>query len=334
MPLPFIVIGASAIAGGTGLVAGVSGAKKISEAKNRIKRANEKYNEIRKEFDNLEQLTTSSLENLGEIKLNIWNDFEKFTNAFSKIKNRPTFEAQKEENLKIERSNLGEIKQVQITAVELLGTVTAAGGSGALVGLATYGGVMSLGAASTGTAISSLSGVAATNAALAALGGGSLAAGGGGIALGTQVLAGAVAGPIIAVSGLLINKKGSDSISESFLIQEKVDEAIKLMDESSIKLKKLKKLSMQLILDLKNFYHQYLVYVKQLENIVNINNDYETFNLEEKRILDVNIKIVTILYNITTHNLLEESQDGAQKVLEKEIAQVLKDSKELLEKVS
>lgn len=44
------------------------------------------------------------------------------------------------------------------------------------------------GAASTGTAISSLSGAAATNATLAWLGGGSLAAGGGGMAAGSVVL--------------------------------------------------------------------------------------------------------------------------------------------------
>lgn len=50
------------------------------------------------------------------------------------------------------------------------------------------------GAASTGTAISTLSGAAATNATLAWLGGGALAAGGGGSAAGTALLA--MAGPI------------------------------------------------------------------------------------------------------------------------------------------
>lgn len=50
------------------------------------------------------------------------------------------------------------------------------------------------GTASTGTAISALTGVAATNAALAWLGGGTLAAGGGGVAAGSALLA--LAGPI------------------------------------------------------------------------------------------------------------------------------------------
>ena len=51
-----------------------------------------------------------------------------------------------------------------------------------------------LGTASTGTAISTLSGAAATNAALAWLGGGALAAGGGGSAAGSALLA--LAGPV------------------------------------------------------------------------------------------------------------------------------------------
>ncbi|ODH01504.1 hypothetical protein A4S05_28640 [Nostoc sp. KVJ20] len=70
------------------------------------------------------------------------------------------------------------------------------------------------GTASTGMAISSLSGAAATNAALAWLGGGAVAAGGGGMAGGSTLLA-LVAGPVawtvggvaLAGSGLWLNKE-------------------------------------------------------------------------------------------------------------------------------
>lgn len=61
-----------------------------------------------------------------------------------------------------------------------------------------------LGAASTGTAISSLSGGALANASLAAFGGGTVSAGGGGIAAGTAALgslgskAGSLAGDLVA----------------------------------------------------------------------------------------------------------------------------------------
>jgi len=72
------------------------------------------------------------------------------------------------------------------------------------------------GVASTGTAISALSGAAATNAALAWLGGGALAAGGGGMAAGSTFLA--LAGPVgwtiaglsIIASGLMFFKTKGD----------------------------------------------------------------------------------------------------------------------------
>ena len=80
-------------------------------------------------------------------------------------------------------------------------------GSGVVLGagVATYGSTTAMaiattfGTASTGTAISSLTGIAASNAALAWLGGGAAAAGGGGIAAGSAFLA--LAGPIGAAIG-------------------------------------------------------------------------------------------------------------------------------------
>lgn len=89
--------------------------------------------------------------------------------------------------------------------------VAGAGGvaAGAAVGgAAAYGafvGAVSLGTASTGTAIAGLSGVAATNAALALLGGGTLAAGGAGVAGGMALLTGIAAAPavLLGVGGFM-----------------------------------------------------------------------------------------------------------------------------------
>ena len=98
----------------------------------------------------------------------------------------------------------------------------AAGGVGLGVGVAALGPTAAMGiattfgVASTGTAISALSGAAATNAALAWLGGGALAAGGGGMAAGNALLAlagpigWAIAGIAIISSGLLFWKAKSD----------------------------------------------------------------------------------------------------------------------------
>ena len=61
-----------------------------------------------------------------------------------------------------------------------------------------------LATASTGAAISGLSGAAATNATLAWLGGGALSAGGFGIAGGTLALGGIVLGPALAIGGFMM----------------------------------------------------------------------------------------------------------------------------------
>ena len=78
----------------------------------------------------------------------------------------------------------------------------AAGGAAAY---ATFTAAAMFGTASTGAAIPGLSGVAATNATLALLGGGSLAAGGAGVAGGTMLLRGIVAAPaaLLTVGGFI-----------------------------------------------------------------------------------------------------------------------------------
>lgn len=97
-------------------------------------------------------------------------------------------------------------------------------GFGGLVGgttaIGAWGLVSLIGSASTGTAISSLSGVAATNATLAWFGGGSLAAGGAGMAGGFWVLGGIVAAPIIFFS----TKSSYKKVGE---VKDKKDELIK-----------------------------------------------------------------------------------------------------------
>lgn len=70
-------------------------------------------------------------------------------------------------------------------------------GAGSAVAVGSWSIVSLLGTASTGTAISTLSGVAATNATLAWFGGGALAAGGAGMAGGTAVLGGLAVLPVI-----------------------------------------------------------------------------------------------------------------------------------------
>ena len=91
-------------------------------------------------------------------------------------------------------------------------------------------GVVSLATASTGTAISGLTGIAATNATLAWLGGGALAAGGGGMALGAVMLNVAVIGPTLLVAGITVKNRGTKARTEAEKHRTDVDIEVAQLD--------------------------------------------------------------------------------------------------------
>ena len=134
------------------------------------------------------------------------------------------------------------------------GGVAVAGGS-ILTALAT-----TFGTASTGAAISSLSGVAATNAVLAWIGGGTIAAGGGGMALGSTILGlmgpvgWGIAGSSIVGGGWSLRNKNDKIIAEyqkatkeyhhhEVLLSSKIAEVKGLEDDTDENLEILKRYS-------------------------------------------------------------------------------------------
>jgi hypothetical protein len=102
---------------------------------------------------------------------------------------------------KVERFNSGFNSAINVGAGSIAGGSLAVG-SWALV--------TTLGSASTGIAISGLSGVAATNATLAWFGGGALAAGGAGVAGGAAVLGGLFAVPLVYFAAKGSHKKAKE----------------------------------------------------------------------------------------------------------------------------
>ena len=144
---------------------------------------------------------------------------------FDRIRNVPEDNRLKYEKLKAIRvtwKQQAEKIEMEYKKAEVKAAGQGAAGIGAGVAVAALGPTAAMGVAttfgvaSTGTAISALSGAAATNAALAWLGGGALAAGGGGMAAGSAFLA--LAGPVgwtiagisILASGLMFIKTKND----------------------------------------------------------------------------------------------------------------------------
>ncbi len=169
--------------------------------------------------------TNQKINELGKHTSALYTSLTTIQSLFDRIRNVPEENMLKYEKLKAIRVNWkqqAEKIELEYKKAEVKAAGQGAAGVGAGVAVAALGPTAAMGiattfgVASTGTAISALSGAAATNAALAWLGGGALAAGGGGMAAGSAFLAlagpvgWAIAGVSVVASGLMFFKTKSD----------------------------------------------------------------------------------------------------------------------------
>lgn len=234
MPIPFILAGAAGIAGATGIVKGAKSLINNSDAKSIVAAAQEMYDEKKKSLELQRKETTKCLEDLGELKLHAWaedmNVFVETFNSFKNVQLEGTIDIN--ERLKMKISNPENMKNIEVgtvTAKEVTQAGIASLGAGALAGIASYGGAMMFASASTGTAIATLSGVAAKNATLAWFGGGALKAGGLGMAGGSAVLGGIVAGPVLAVAGFIMEAKSEENLANARKTYAEAENAVEQM---------------------------------------------------------------------------------------------------------
>ena len=174
---------------------------------------------------------------------------------------------------------------------------------------------MAFGTASTGTAIASLSGVAATNATLAALGGGAIAAGGGGMALGTTLLGATTFGVGLLVGGVIFNFTGgklSDKADEAWSqmkeAEEKIDAICKYLEE-------IKDIATHYIISITKVNSKYkdvFGYVSHIVNKLN-KNDWNKFSESEKMATQSTVLLVGLLYDMCKVSLVEKS-DGDEEM--------------------
>lgn len=220
MAVPFILLGGAALAGITGAVKSVSAHTKNANAKQIVAEAQNIYDEAREMLEEQRTCTAECLKRLGALKVDIWskemNDFIRTFRAFKNV--RMESDVAGDERLKLKCQGTENLKNMEVAALratEIARAGVASLGTGVLAGIASYGGAMMFASASTGTAIASLSGVAATNATLAWFGGGALTAGGLGMAGGTLVLGGIVVGPVLAAAGLIMNAKADENLASA-----------------------------------------------------------------------------------------------------------------------
>lgn len=228
MPLPLI----PAIAAGIAVITAAAGAKKGFDAKrdmDKAKSINQTSQDIAKESEDFiamaRENTNEAITELGQEKIRILTtSINDFVLNFEKIKNINLKNSQGIDELKNfnpTSESFKQLKEASFEAKKVAINGLAAIGSGALLAYGTYSVVMSgLGGlivtATTGTALGTLSGVAATNATLAWLGGGALAAGGLGVTGGMVVLGGIVAGPALAIGGAIFASQAKSALNDAY----------------------------------------------------------------------------------------------------------------------
>lgn len=214
--------------------------------------AEKNYYNAKSDYDRVETKTKGIVSDFGVIRLNsLKNTVGRFL-AYLKDMEQKNKEKSYEilDDIQIPQETVNELGNLEINASTALAGTATAGALGAVAAFgaasaapaAVTGAVTALASASTGTAIASLHGAAATNAVLAWLGGGSIAAGGGGMAAGAATLATittaatAAAGGFVAIAaaGLVASHHYSKKLTEAKEYEKRVDVAVEQMKTAEV----------------------------------------------------------------------------------------------------
>lgn len=247
-------------------------------ASGRIKRKAEEFEDIKDQYEFLYQeleqkreVVNDAFKKLVAVKVEAVKSLEKISKISKNIKSKDRDFMFREYHGETQVISFSRIEET-ITAGQAAMSATKGISTGAGTALGAWALVSTFGTASTGTAITGLSGVAATNATLAWLGGGSIAAGGGGIAVGTAVLGGLVVIPAIATYGVFSHLNANKKINN---IAKEINEVISFIDQIEANLLKMKLLqarSDELIISVEKaritFEHELKRTLKELNRIV------------------------------------------------------------------
>ncbi|MGB3512997.1 MAG: hypothetical protein WBA93_28045 [Microcoleaceae cyanobacterium] len=241
--IPFILGGAALGAAAVGVFTGANGISQMTEAEKIGKDAQRRHEEARKAIEKEWETTKKLAAEYGQLQKEVkTKTIGRFIAFLERIGQKSSADKRFLEGL--DGISIEEIKEYKAAALEAEKFAQGGFGAAAAGAAGGYGATTmatSVGVASTGTAISGLSGAAASSATLAWLGGGSLAAGGGGMALGTLVLGGITVGPALAVAGFVIGGEGEKALTKAEEYKAKANVEIAKLDEARDFLKQVKR---------------------------------------------------------------------------------------------
>jgi len=283
-----------------GAYKGVNGAMDHNKANDLNDDAKSMVDTANQRIEMQRQSTNAVLEDYGSRKLRAFNGvIADFISTFGRLKNVELIQTPELQNL-----NLGDFSSVSLQGLKDdyallkssgLGLGSGLGG-GAALAFGAYNGTMLLATASTGTAISTLSGVTATNATLAWLGGGSIAAGGGGMALGTMVLGAVMIGPALAIFGHIVGNKGEEALNNA---RSNLEQARTVREQVGVMCKKLEAIARVSALANTTFSKvssQLRHAVRDLERAIDSHGEnYKSFPSNEREIVMRSVKFAQLL---------------------------------------
>lgn len=328
MAIPFIIGAAAAASALYGAKKGYDGYQKHSEADDIVKSSKERYENNQSSFEEQEKNTTKVLESLGQRELEIGASIAEFKKVADKLLSKLNESSGKSFEVNVPKHDLERIENYSFSAVGVLGTIAGSGAAGAAAGFAVYGGVMALGAASTGTPIAALSGVAAKNATLAAIGGGSLKAGGLGMAGGSAILGAAVTGPVIAIAGWAYNSHGEESLRNAYKINKEVDAAVEKFGRGIKQLITLEGYAKRITQSLGVIFEQFVSYHASLKHIDSIlestageaqkNEKLNSLSDDVVRAVQNGFAVASILVDLISTPIFRTGTVGSKVVFEKD----------------
>lgn len=317
MPIPFIIGGVAAAAAAKGIKDGTEAKKNINEANGINKAANTMAKEAEEFIEMAKEKTKESIENLGHEKIKILTtSINDFVINFEKIKNiniKDSDGINELQNFNPSSESFKELKNASFEAKNIAVNGLAAIGSGVLLAYGTYSIIMSgvgglIVTATTGTALGTLSGVAATNATLAWLGGGALAAGGYGMMGGMIVLGGLVVGPALAIGGSIFASKSRKALNDSYCNYDKAKLFKAQAKNIGVALKAIFIKTNQMIEVLQKLDYYLVNYVNKLGEILKTKGtDWENYNIREKEDIYKCVQIAKTIKIILDTSLLKEN---------------------------
>ncbi len=234
MPLPFILAGVALAAAGYGVKKGIDALDADCEADEFIKKAEVLKEEATKKAESAQSDCKLAFARFGEKKLHVLShSVSNFLDHFHRLnRSRIIIEGINMQDIQGQVSDARKITNQyrEVDFFDVSGAVAGSAIGGVLVAYGAYAGVGMLASTAGGVAIAELSGVAATNATLAWLGGGALSVGGFGMVGGMAVLGGLVAGPALAILGAISADKMEKKRDDAKAYCSQVETAVKKAD--------------------------------------------------------------------------------------------------------